>query len=248
MYNNGEAAEQMFRMALNGAEVAAKISGKGAVKLIAYLTAVMKDQKKTKGKARLTAMLKSGRPLDVFSVRKEDMKAFVTEAKKYGILYCCIKSKLSNDGMSDIMVRREDSPRINHIVERLKFGMVDMASIETDIQKGKDIPDPDKGVEEKSVEVKQQEQTADKPTQKEAQQTNEASNSFFQKGREKNRPSEHSSAKMASTDRNNDSLQKEQSDRPSVRQVLKDIQAEQKNQPVKKKRTRQKPKEVKIEK
>jgi phosphotransacetylase len=71
MYNNGDAAEQVFRMALNGVEVAAKISGKGAVKLIAYLTAVMKDQKKTKGKARLTAMLKSGRPLDVFSVRKD---------------------------------------------------------------------------------------------------------------------------------------------------------------------------------
>ncbi|MDD4474946.1 MAG: PcfB family protein [Eubacteriales bacterium] len=226
MYNNGDAAEQVFRMALNGVEVAAKISGKGAVKLMAYLTAVMKDQKKTKGKSRLTAMLKSGRPLDVFSIRKEDLKSFVSEAKKYGILYCSINSKLGADGMSDIMVRREDSARINHIVERLNYGATDMASIETEIQKSKDIGTPDIGVQEKSAEDKLLDEILDQPKQKEPQPAQNPSQALTGKSR----PSEPSSVKTEPTVRDNKEAGRDRSERPSVRQELNDIKTEKKVQ------------------
>lgn len=223
MYNNGDAAEQVFRMALNGVEVAAKISGKGAIKLIAYLTAVMKDQKKTKGKARITAMLKSGRPLDVFSVRKEDLKTFVSEAKKYGILYCCINSKLGADGMSDIMVRREDSARINHIVERLNFGTTDMASIETEIENFKDISVPNIGVKEKNTQDKLLDEMMEKPNQKEHQQVENPSQALTGKSR----PSEPFSAKTEPIVRDSGALERDLEGRSSVRQELKDIRANQ---------------------
>lgn len=45
-YSSGEAAEQVVRMTLNGAEVAAKITGKAAERLAVLLYAVLKDQKK----------------------------------------------------------------------------------------------------------------------------------------------------------------------------------------------------------
>ena len=67
-YSSGEAAEQVVRMTLNGVEVAAKISGKAAERLAVLLYAVLKDQKKTRGKTRLTSMLRSGKELKVFSV------------------------------------------------------------------------------------------------------------------------------------------------------------------------------------
>lgn len=55
-YSSGEAAEQVVRMTLNGVEVAAKISGKAAERLAVLLYAVLKDQKKTRGKTRLTSI------------------------------------------------------------------------------------------------------------------------------------------------------------------------------------------------
>ena len=50
MNYSGEAAEQVVRMSLNGVEVAAKISGKAAERLAVLLYAVLREQKKTRGK------------------------------------------------------------------------------------------------------------------------------------------------------------------------------------------------------
>ena len=106
--SNNEAADQVVNMSLKGIEMAAKISGLGAKNIAVYLYAVLNDQKKTKGKARLSGMLKSGKQLKIFAVKKEDLAAFVREAKKYGVLYAVLKDKNDIDGMCDIMVRAED--------------------------------------------------------------------------------------------------------------------------------------------
>ena len=63
MSYSGDAAEQVVRMSLEGVEVAAKITGAGAKEIALLLYAVLKDQKKTKGKTRLTNMLRSGKEL-----------------------------------------------------------------------------------------------------------------------------------------------------------------------------------------
>lgn len=136
--SNSEAADQVVNLTLKGIELAAKISGVGAKNIAVYLYAVLNDQKKTKGKARLTGMLKSGKELKIFAVKNEDLPAFVREAKKYGVLYAVLKDKKDIDGMSDIMVRAEDGSKINRIVERFKFATVDMAEIKTDIIKNKE--------------------------------------------------------------------------------------------------------------
>ena len=69
-YSSGEAAEQVVRMTLNGVEVAAKISGKAAERLAVLLYAVLKDQKKTRGKTRLDNYL-LGVSLNTVEKRKE---------------------------------------------------------------------------------------------------------------------------------------------------------------------------------
>ena len=109
MNYSGEAAEQVVRMSLNGVEVAAKISGKAAERLAVLLYAVLRDQKKTRGKIRLTNMLKSGKELKVFAVKDGELQKFCEEAKKYGVLYCVLKDNKANDGLTDIMVRAEDA-------------------------------------------------------------------------------------------------------------------------------------------
>lgn len=129
MYNSGDAAEQIVRISLEGTEVALKLTGSAAKNIAAMIYAVLKnrDKNKTKGRQRLTAMLKSGKELKVFTVGEEHLKQFATEAKRYGVVYCALRGKeKSADGMVDIMVRAEDASKINRIVERFKLAAVDI--------------------------------------------------------------------------------------------------------------------------
>ena len=87
MNTGGDAAEQIVRMSLEGFEVAAKLTGAGAKNIAVLLYTILKEEQKTKGKARLTSMLRSGKELKVFTVKNEDLKRFTQEAKKYGVLY-----------------------------------------------------------------------------------------------------------------------------------------------------------------
>ena len=135
MSNSGEAAEQVVRMSLNGIEIAAKISGKAAERLAVLLYAVIKDQKRTKGKIRLTNMLKSGKELKVFAVQDSELEKFSRAAKQYGVLYCMLKDRKDNSGMTDIMARADDASKINRIFERFNLATVDMASVKTEIEK-----------------------------------------------------------------------------------------------------------------
>ena len=134
MNTSGEAADQVVRMSLEVGEAALKISGAGAKQLAVLLYAILKEQKKTRGRARLETLVRSGRPLTVFSVKESDLRKFVQEAKRYGILYCAVRNpKGSSDGMVDIMVKEEDAPRINRIVERFQFATVtEAAQIKTE--------------------------------------------------------------------------------------------------------------------
>ena len=140
MNTSGEAADQVVRMSLEVGEAALKITGAGAKQLAVILYAVLKEQKKTKGRARLETLVRSGKPLTVYSVKESDLKQFVTEAKRYGILYCAVRNpKGSIDGMVDVVVKEEDAPRINRIVERFKFASVtEAAQIKTEIEKSRE--------------------------------------------------------------------------------------------------------------
>lgn len=168
MNAGGEAADQVIRMSLNGMEVAARISGKAAVEVAQMLYAIMKDQKKTKGKTSLVNLMKTGKPLSVFSVRASDFASFQKEAKKYGILYYAIKNKNDiSDGMVDLMVKTEDAPRFNRIVERFQLSDVSQtAQVKTDIERtraakkqkeevSKGHQPKDKDVVEKEADIKE---------------------------------------------------------------------------------------------
>lgn len=50
MNNSGDVAEQMMRMSLEGAEVAVKLTGTGALKLASIIYKVLQQQEKTKAK------------------------------------------------------------------------------------------------------------------------------------------------------------------------------------------------------
>lgn len=135
MNNSGDAAEKIVNISLQGFEVAARITGRGAERVGALLLAVMKDKQKNRGKTRLNNMLKSGKELKVFSIKKSELKIFKEEAKRYGVLYSALIDKKDKDGIVDIMVRSEDAAKINRIVSRFKLSSYDEAEIISDIQR-----------------------------------------------------------------------------------------------------------------
>ena len=176
MNTGGEAAEQIVRMSLEGFEVAAKITGAGAKNIAILLYSILKEEKKTKGKARLTSMLRSGKELKVFTVKNADLRKFTQEAKKYGVLYCVLADRKNKDPNAevDVIARAEDASKISRIVERFDLASVDTASIVTEAEKSRDAkgtkdgqPEPDIGVEEKAEKDKLLDALMGKPMQKE---------------------------------------------------------------------------------
>ncbi len=137
MSYSGDAAEQVVRLSLETGEVAVKLAGEGAKQLAILLYAILREQKKTKGKTRLTNMLRSGKELKVFAVKDSDLQLFCREAKKYGVLYCVLKDRDATDGITDIMVRAEDASKINRIFERFDLATVDMAEVRREIEQSR---------------------------------------------------------------------------------------------------------------
>ena len=190
MNTGGEAAEQIVRMSLEGFEVAAKITGAGAKNIAILLYSILKEEKKTKGKARLTSMLRSGKELKVFTVKNADLAKFTQEAKKYGVLYCVLADRKNKDPNAevDVIARAEDASKISRIVERFNLASVDAASIVTEAEKSKGAknkpkdaktagekdagakdgqPEPDIGVQDKAEKDRLMDALMGKPIKKE---------------------------------------------------------------------------------
>jgi hypothetical protein len=228
MNYSGEAADQIVRMSLNGVEVIAKITGAGAKGIATYLYAALKDQKKTKGKARLSGMIKSGKELKVFAVKDGDLRKFMQEAKRYGVLYCALKSKNHTDGMCDIMARSEDAAKINRIIERFNLATTDKAAIVSETLKSRTPKVPnvpkvpvERNVPEKSEQDKFIDELMAKPQGMDQRQNANPSLAKM----EKSLPSEPSLKVL--NDHNNGTF--EEPDRPSVRKQLEEIKAGMKN-------------------
>ena len=218
-YSSGEAAEQVVRMTLNGVEVAAKISGKAAERLAVLLYAVLKDQKKTRGKTRLNSMLRSGKELKVFAIGDRDLEKFCREAKKYGILYCVLKDKTANDGHTDVFVRAEDASKINRIFDRFGIATADIGSAPTEKDKEEAFLDA---------------LLAPAPNKEEAQTQNPT-----QGPAAKSRPSEPTSNQREKTVRG--ISDPTEHSRPSVRQEMKEIREEQRQRTSSAQKTRDEP-------
>ena len=215
--NTSESADELVKIYLEGLETVLRISGTGAKNIAMALIAMSKERTQTKGKTRLTNMLKSGKPLDIFTIKAEDLKKFSKEAKKYGILYCALANKKNNkiDGMVDIMVREEDGAKLNRISERFKFK--DVATIKEEYEKSKQ----DKvniNIEEKPKSEEEQFIDDIMPKDKENQKDIPSNNS---KETEKKNQSE-----ISSDTKSEDKVENFKDEKQSVRKELKEIEQE----------------------
>lgn len=124
MNYGAEPADQVVRYSLEGTEVALRLSGSAAVTFAKFVAAVLQDQKKTHGKTRLVRLLREGKPLKFFSVKKERMREFVHEAKMHGLLFVPMRDKTDPDHI-EIAILADDASKVNRIFDRLQLDVVD---------------------------------------------------------------------------------------------------------------------------
>jgi len=217
MNTASDASEQIVRFYLEGVEVAFKIAGEGAKHLAVIIYQLLKDNKQTKGKTRLTNMLKMQKELKIYSFKSSDLKKFSEEAKKYGVLYCVLADKKNQkiDGIVDVMIREEDAVKVNRIAERFKFAEVDRASLSKELE---ELESNEKIVEEKTKEELIAEDVFSIPSEQELQQDNSPSNENTE---------EKSLLEISSDIKEKDNLEINFSEtRKSVKKELKEIEKE----------------------
>ena len=142
MLNGSDAADQVVRYTLEGAEVALKISGLAAKNVAAYLIAVLNENKKTRGRAGIERMLREGKPIKLFQIPTDQLKAFAKESKKYGFLFYAMLDKRNPAPETDLMVFAKDAAKVNRVLDKLSFAAVDTGAIESEAMERRNKQSP----------------------------------------------------------------------------------------------------------
>ena len=123
MNYGGDAADQIVRYSMEGMEHTLRISGSIAKNLAVLIVAVMKDQKKTRGKTNLLRMLKEQRAMKFFTIPHDRLREFAGEAKSRGLLYVVIRDK-KNPQFPEIMVFADDAAKVNRVLDKMNLDFV----------------------------------------------------------------------------------------------------------------------------
>ena len=123
---NGDAADELVRMMINGTEVAIRLTGSAAKNLAALLIAWSKNEKQVYGKTTMMKLLKSGEELQVLPLTKEQYRQFRSMAKKK-VLYAPFLNTKSKDDKVDVVISSKSIPLVNHILKRIGYGNVEQA-------------------------------------------------------------------------------------------------------------------------
>ena len=119
-------AIQIIRVAYDGVEIAMKI-GSGTMeqmKKVMDLLVGMLEYEKLNGKTSMKKLLLKGGDLQVFQFDSQEIKKVERLAKKYGILYSVLPDVNKADGKSEIIFHSEAVPRVNMMIQKLKFGRI----------------------------------------------------------------------------------------------------------------------------
>ena len=121
MSQGSDAAEQMVKETMIISETAAKLAGLGVKNLAVLLTLYLREEHPFKGETNLKKLLKEGKEIRVFCLDKDNLAEFKKHAKDYGIVYSALKQKNDDSRIVDVLVKAEDTPRVNRILEKMKY-------------------------------------------------------------------------------------------------------------------------------
>lgn len=132
-------ADLIVRYSLEGTEVALKLSGLAAKNFALFVYAVLKDQKKTRGKTRLVRMLKEQRPFKFFQIPQEALREFAKEARTHGLLYVPIRNK-RGDGQIELVVFADDAAKVQRVLDNLNLDFIKAQAGEATVEQAAPQP------------------------------------------------------------------------------------------------------------
>jgi hypothetical protein len=118
---SGEVADLLVKEGLQVAELAAKLSGKGAVNVTALLAAMVKNNYKVVGKVGVDRLNRENVESVVIPIRSEDMPRFEKLAKQFGVLYAAAKGESSE--VLHIISNVNYSAQLNAVLEAMGYGL-----------------------------------------------------------------------------------------------------------------------------
>ena len=127
-------ADQVVRYTLEGTEFALRLSGTAAKNFAVFVAAVLRDQKKTRGKTNLTRLLREGKPLEFFSIPADRMREFAQEAKRHGLLFVPMRDRNDPEHI-EVAIWADDAAKVERIIDRMQLDVLETgeAEIMTDV-------------------------------------------------------------------------------------------------------------------
>ena len=151
MSQGSDAAEQMVKETMIISETAAKLAGLGAKNLAVLLTLYLREEHQLKGETNLKKLLKEGKEIRVFCLDKDKLAEFKQHAKDYGIVYSALKQKNDDSRIIDVLVKAEDTPRVNRILEKMNYPLPGEEKEESQTKKSVSAARSEKASNEPSI-------------------------------------------------------------------------------------------------
>ena len=120
--SSGDAADEVVRMMLSGAELTLRLTASATKNLLAITIALAKSHKQLYGRTNMKKMLRETRDIRVFPMEQEQFRAFERQAKKYGLLYASIRDKGPDGKLIDVVLPATELDRANSVFEKIKYG------------------------------------------------------------------------------------------------------------------------------
>lgn len=118
---SGEVADLVVKEGLQATESAVKLAANGMKNVAALLLALARQDYKVVGKTNSKRLARDPAPPSVMPLKAEDMKAFQTLAKQYGVLYFIAKKKGVESETIDVVSTQNYAAKLNAIYQALGY-------------------------------------------------------------------------------------------------------------------------------
>lgn len=135
------AVDQVFNLAIKGTEVAVRLAGTGIKNLAVLLAALLREDRRVRGRVRMTRFMKEGGGGAILQLSKEQYKQFAPLAAKYGALYTAINDNTSKS--LTLLIRDADATKVNHIIKTLGWDGAALWNGTINMTPGETVPDAD---------------------------------------------------------------------------------------------------------
>ncbi len=106
-----------------------KGTGKGGIKLAAYIQAKLKaaSENKLSGALDISRLNRDGQPITFYTFSYEDFKMIQKKVKEYGLVYSVVYDKKNKTGEKEVVmfIRKVDAVKLERILDTMNVGVVE---------------------------------------------------------------------------------------------------------------------------